>query len=202
MSLWIGIAAGLLLSSPVAFSIVKRSAATANPRLWFAIHVVGSGLGAVLALIHSGGNFDEPPALLLLLLAVLIGLGVWIRLANGSRFAMRMGARPLAFVTTDPERRSRLQALLAEKTLLLKTLDPGAREAEFSPLLGHWFTQPISAWRYLLLMEKERNLTGARTDAGILFSWSRRIHMALGALFVAGLIVHILVAIYRMDVFG
>lgn len=202
MSLWLGIAAGLLLLSPVAFSIAKRSSADANPRLWFAIHVGASGLGAILAILHSNGNFNSPPALLLLLLAIVIGLGTWIRLVCGTGFAACMGARPLAFAAVDPERRGQLRVLLAEKTELLKRLDSQAKEAEFSPLLAHWFAQPTTSWRYLRLMEKERNLIGARRDAGAVLSWSRRLHMVFGALFVVGLSVHVIVAVYRLSTGG
>ena len=199
---WIGIAAGVLLLSPVLFSLLKRSDASANPRTWFAIHVAASSLGAVLAVIHSGGRFGSPPALLLLLLAVVMALGAWIRLEQGSRFAARMGARPLAFTAPDPPRRDRLQSVLADKEALLEALDPQAREAEFSPLLSHWFSRPLLSLRYFRLMELERNLTGVRTDAGPVLSWSRRLHIALGALFVAGLLLHVAVALFRQGTGG
>lgn len=202
MTLWIGIAAGILLLTPMLFSFLKRSAASANPRSWFAYHVAASSLGAALALVHSGGHFGSPPALLLLLLVMVIALGVWIRWDQGSRFASRMGARPLAFASGNPSMREQLQAVLADKTALLSRLDPDAREAEFSPLPRHWLSSPVLAFRYFRLMELERNLTGVRADAGPVLSWSRRLHIALGTLFLVGLMVHVAVALYRLRVEG
>ena len=196
---WIGVAAALFLTAPALFSILKRSAARTDPRRWFAIHVAGSCIGAVLAIIHSGGNFGEPPALLLLLLLAIIGIGGWIRISQGSRFAGRMAARPYAFAGPDPSRRETLRALIEAKTGLLRSLDPGAPEAEFSPQLVHWLKSPAASLRYMMLVAREREIIGARADAGPVLYWSRWVHMGLGVIFLAGLIVHIVVAIWFPD---
>jgi hypothetical protein len=199
MLYWLGIAAGILLLSPVAFWFVKRSSLQANPRTWFAVHVAASSAGAVLAVVHTGGRFASPPALLVALLAAVIGLGAWILLTRGSRFAARMAARPAAFGMQDPIRRADLGDILDRKTALLADLDPAAREAEFSLLPSHWLRHPHLAFRYQLLSARERNLIGARRDAGFDLAWSRLAHMALGGLFVAGLAVHFVVATWFPD---
>ncbi len=196
--IWIGVAAAMCLLAPVAYSLLKRSAADVQPRLWFSIHVTGSLIGACLAIIHSGGQLLSPPGVLLVLLVATMILGGWIRLTGSTGFAHRMGARPNAFIARNSQNRQTLRELIDAKIDLLGRLEPAASEALFSPQLKHWLDKPLMSARYLRLMEKERQMSGARVDAGALVAWSRRIHMGLGALFVAGLAIHIGVALYRI----
>lgn len=196
--IWIGVAAAISLLAPVAYSLLKRSAADVQPRLWFSVHVIGSFIGACLAVIHSGDQFWSPPGVLLVLLGAIMVLGGWIRLSGGTGFAHRMGARPNAFLGRNVHSRQTLRKLIDDKIDLLDRLEPAASEALFSPQMKHWLDRPILSARYLRLMERERQLSGARRDAGAVTAWSRRVHMGLGALFVAGLAVHIGVALYRI----
>ncbi|MEX0343912.1 MAG: hypothetical protein AB3N20_03250 [Rhizobiaceae bacterium] len=196
--IWIGVAAAVCLLAPVAYTLLKRSAADVQPRLWFSVHVIGSLAGVCLAIIHSGGQLLSPPGALLVLLGATVILGGWIRLNGSTRFAHRMGARPNAFLGGGLQNRQTLRKLIDDKIELLGRLEPAANEALFSPQLKHWLDKPVLSARYLRLMEKERHVSGARSDAGAVTAWSRRIHMVLGALFVAGLAIHIGVALYRI----
>lgn len=196
---WAGVFSAVLLITPVVFSVLKRSAADTDPRKWFTLHVIASCLGAVLAVVHSGGNIGEPPTLLLMLLLAVMGIGAWIRLSQGTLFAGRMAARPKAFTSMDLSRREALRGLIDEKTRLLGLLDPQATEAEFSPQLEHWVRSPARSFHYLRLVGRERDIIGARADSGPRLYWSRWVHMALGSLFVAVLVLHIIVATWFSD---
>jgi hypothetical protein len=89
-----------------------------------------------------------------------------------------------------------IQTIINEKTALLKSLDPSAQEALFSPALKHWLGHPLLSARYQRLADKEAGLVGARQAAGKTLAWSRRIHMLAGALFYLGLIAHVIVVLF------
>lgn len=187
-----GVAGVLLLLVPAAFAFVKRSARTDNPRGWFNAHVVCSSLGAILIAVHSGGFLRRPPALLLLAIVALAGLGVWARTRGARRMAATFASKAPAFKAPGGATRERLRAIIGEKQRLLAQLDGDAREGVFSVTLAHLISAPRLALAYRKLEREESRLLGTRAAAGSAQAWWRPLHMALAWLFVAGVLVHVI----------
>ncbi len=185
-----GVAGALLLLVSMVFVVVKRSGRGELAPAWFIAHVVCSTLGTVLIVVHSAGYLRRPPALLLLALLGLIVLGVWARVRLSGRMAATFATKQRAFSPAGGDR-SALAAVIEQKRALLASLDPDAREATFSPTLGHWSRSPIASWQYTKLIRKENGIIGARASVGMEQAWWRPLHLALAYLFVLGLVIHV-----------
>lgn len=191
----IAVAGALLLLVSVIFLVAKRTG-RGSPRFWFVAHVVAATGGSVLVVIHAARAFDEAPALLLLALVGLMGLGVWARVHLANRMAGTFATKRGGFATADPELTDRLKNLIDEKRTLLARLDPNASEALFSVTLAHWLRRPGLAMAYQKLARTEERLVGARQSVGVAQAWWRPLHMALAGIFVAGLLTHIVVVTF------
>ncbi|MBI4081572.1 MAG: hypothetical protein HY423_03070 [Candidatus Lambdaproteobacteria bacterium] len=186
-----GVAGALLLLVPAAFSWAKRTGRGGSPRRWFLAHIGTGFLGVVLVAVHGAGRLGRPPALLYLALLGLIAVGVWARVRIARGMSATFGSRHPAFFTPRSAATERLRALLDEKRRLLARLDLGAREATFSPTLGHWLRRPRLSFAYARLAREESRLIGTRQAAPLAEAWWRRLHLALGVVFFAGLIAHV-----------
>lgn len=187
-----GVAGVVLLLVPVAFVIAKRSGASGNPVAWFNAHIWCSSLGAVLIAVHSGGFLRRPPALLLLAILGLAALGIWARVRGSRRMAATFASKAPAFRVPDARTRERLAALIAEKRRLLAELDPDAQEGVFSVTLAHLLTSPRRARAYQRLAREEARLLGTREAVGFSQGWWRPLHLTLAALFVLGVVIHVI----------
>lgn len=187
-----GVAGALLLLVSVVFVFVKRTGGGRAAPAWFIAHVVCSTLGTVLVVIHSAGYLRRPPALLFLALLALIMLGVRARLRLSRRMAATFATKQRAFFRSIPVDRDEIARVIAQKRALLANLDAQAREATFSPTLAHWMREPLATWRYARLAREEARLIGARASVGAEQAWWRPLHLALAAVFVIGLIVHVI----------
>ncbi|MFT6582728.1 MAG: hypothetical protein ACKVKG_09665 [Alphaproteobacteria bacterium] len=189
------VAGASLLMVSVLFLLAKRGG-RGSPRLWFIAHVIAALAGFVLVVIHAAGAFLEPPALLLLALIGLMGLGVWARMSLSKRMASTFATKRGGFTPLDEKATARLRDLIAEKEAVLAKLDPTASEALFSVTLAHWFKRPGLAWAYHKLAQTEQRLIGARQSVGAAQAWWRPIHMALAGLFITGLLSHIVIVTF------
>ncbi|MDA0983792.1 MAG: hypothetical protein O3A06_12360 [Proteobacteria bacterium] len=188
----VGVAGALLLLVSLVFVLVKRSGRGTAIPAWFIAHVVCGTVGTVLVVVHSAGYLRQPPALLFLVLLALILLGLHARVRLSSRMAATFATKQRAFAPAGEVDRSRLARVIEEKRALLTAIDPQAREATFSPTLAHWLKTPRAAWRYARLAREESRLIGARASVGAEQAWWRPLHLALAAIFVFGLVVHVI----------
>lgn len=186
-----GVAGSMLMLAPLAFTIAKRSGLGARPPAWFAAHVVLTCIGLVLLLVHSGLHLGRAPALLVAAGAFLVVQGAWARTRLPRRIAAVFGTRHEAFVAPDAGLASRLRAIIDEKHALLARLAPDAHEATFSPRAVHCLAHPVLTRRYRRLAREEMRTIGQRGRLPApLVRW-RALHMAVAALFVLGLVVHV-----------
>lgn len=187
-----GVTGGLLMLTPLAFSLAKRCGWSARPPLWFAAHVVLGSLGMVLIVVHSGLHLTRAPALLLAAAGFLILQGTWARIHLPRRIAGIFGTRHHAFFTPDPSAKHRLERIIDEKRALLIRLAPGASEAIFSPLPGHWMSHPLLTLRYMGLQREEAGVIGQRRRLSPLVAYWRGVHMTVALLFTIGLVIHVI----------
>ncbi len=185
------VGAALLLVSMV-FVLVKRTGRGGPPPTWMMAHVVAGLLGGVLVAVHSAGRLRQPPALLFLALLGLVALGVWARVRLSRRMAATFATKPGSFAAPPREARARLAEIIAAKQRLLARLDAAASEAVFSPTLAHWLSRPVLCWAYMRLVREESRLIGTRRAVGFVQAHWRQAHLALGYLFVAGLLAHVI----------
>lgn len=189
----------LLLLTPLAFVIMKRSGFAQNPPAWFIAHVLATALGCCLIFIHAAaGNWLSPPGLVLLLMVLLILQGSLLRAYISRGFSLLFARSSLATGFDRPENidKAALQQIIDRKTRLLQRLDADADEALFSPALKHWLRQPLKSYRYYALARQEAAMVGARAGAGFELGWSRRIHMIAALGFYLGLIAHVVVVLF------
>lgn len=184
-----------LLLVSVLFLFAKRTG-RGSPRIWFIAHVISALVGFVLVVFHAAGSFNEAPALLLLALIGLMGLGVWARMSLSKRMAGTFATKRGGFLPMDAAKTETLRALIDEKTALLARLDPGASEALFSVTLAHWRRRPGLAFAYHRLARREQSLIGARRSVGAAQAWWRSLHMALALVFIVGLASHIVLVTF------
>ena len=192
-------AGALLLLAPLLFVIMKRSGLGKSPPAWFVGHVLATLLGGCLIIVHvSAGNWISPPGLVLLLLVLLILQGSLLRVvfARGFSLLFARTSRPSGFAAPSGLDKEALQKLIDAKGALLRSLDPAADEALFSPALKHWLRRPLASLRYQWLAEHEARLVGARASAGRGLRWSRRLHLLAALLFYVGLLAHIVVVLF------
>ena len=159
----------------------------------FRLHVAMASLGAGLVMAHGLANVGRPPALLLLLLAALVALGVWSRTGGARLSAGTFGNKRDGFLKPDPDRRARLAAVIDAKRALLSEIDKDADEATFSPVARHWRSKPFATLRYQKLAAEEEALTGARAAISPAQARWRLLHRLLAWAFVAGLFAHIVI---------
>lgn len=186
-----GVAGAVLALVPFAFSLAKRSGASADPPLWFALHAVGASAGVALLFVHSGFNFGRPPTLVLVCAVALVLQGAWARAVLARDVADTFGTKHHAFRPPGDAERERLAHLITAKTTLLERLAPGQSEALFSPTLGHWLRKPVATWRYTRLAQAEMKLIGQRRQVSAAQAWWRATHIALAFFFLVGLAVHV-----------
>lgn len=181
----------VLLLVPVAFSLVKRSGHAHRTPAWFSAHVLASAAGAVLVTAHAAaGSLLSPPGLVWLALLALLAQGLAARILLSRRLSALFASRIDSFREADTGLRERLRAVIEAKRALLPALDPQADEALFSPDLRHALRHPWLTWRYTRLAAQEARLVGRR-EAGLVLAFWRRTHIALAALFVAGVLAHV-----------
>ena len=187
--------AGLLLV-PLAFAIAKRSGRAQAGAGWVSLHALSALAGTVLVVIHTAGQWTEPPALLLLALVGLMVLGVWARSRGAVHMANTFGTKPTGFALPRTDLREQLVSILSRKRAVLAQIDPGADEARFSPRAAHWCRHPQLVWRYTTLARNEATLIGNRRSVGFAQAWWRPLHLALAAAFMAGLGLHVIVVTF------
>jgi hypothetical protein len=187
-----GVAGAALLLVSMVFVLVKRTGRGGSPPAWFVAHVVAASVGTVLVVIHSVGYLRRPPALLFLALLGLILLGVWGRVWLSRRMAGTFGTKHAHFAALGEDRRAALRDVIAEKTALLRSLDPAATEGTFSVTLGHWLRHPRLSARYAALVRRENALMGTRAMVSPQQGYWRAAHLALAYTFVAGLFIHVI----------
>ena len=188
-----------LLLAPLFFSILKRCGYSESPPFWFVTHVFGATLGAGLILLHAaGGDWLSPPGLVLFLMLFLLLQGTLLRTTVSRSFAYLFAdkSRAAGFIAPASLDKAELAEIITKKTELLQLLDSDASEALFSPTLAHWLKHPKKSLRYQSLITREVRMIGARTSAGAIRSWSRRIHMIAAILFYGGLLAHTVVVLF------
>ncbi|MCW4149217.1 hypothetical protein OM427_06695 [Halomonas sp. 18H] len=186
----------LLLMTPLLFSLTKRSSLSASPPFWFAAHVLASMAGFVFVSLHvAAGRLLSMPGILYVLLLFLIYQGIVARVFLSRQFSRQFGSREASFTLTTTTRHE-LAGIIAAKTHLLKSLDPQADEALFSPNLKHAAAHPLLTLNYARLAARESRLVGARRRAGRALSLWRRLHILVALLFVFGIVVHVLTVIF------
>lgn len=184
-------AGGLLLMTPLLFSLAKRSSLSVSPPRWFAAHVFASMAGFIFISLHvAAGHLFSMPGVLYLLLCFLIFQGIVARVFLSRQFSRQFGSREASFTITHSARRE-LADVIASKTCLLARLEPQASEALFSPNLRHAMNHPLLTLRYARLVSKESRLVGARRRAGRPLSMWRRLHIFAALLFLSGIIIHV-----------
>lgn len=186
----------LLLLIPLAFTIAKRGGRAASPTHWFAAHVSASILGIVFVAMHAAGRMGRPPFLMLLALLLLALTGAVARMRLSRNMAATLGTKRAPFRAHDPGVQARLRTLIAEKTELLRKLDPAAKEATFSVTLPHIARSPRQSLAYMRLAREESRLLGARGSVGAPQAWWRPLHIVTAALFLAGLVTHVVVVTF------
>ncbi len=193
------IAGSLLLLGPAIFTVIKRGRSSMSPPLWFVIHVLSAWTGCFFIAIHvASGDWFSPPGLVLLFLVFLIIQGSLMRIliTRGYSQLFARNTREGGFSVGNRPDRERLQRLIDEKSKLLTRIDPEAREAVFSPTLGHWLRHPLRSLQYQQLAEVEAILVGARASAPFTVRWARRWHLFVAAMFFVGLLVHIITVLF------
>ncbi|HMM54271.1 MAG TPA: hypothetical protein PKC23_04535 [Candidatus Desulfobacillus sp.] len=185
-----GVAGFALLLVPMFYSLYKRTGG-GSPRSGFNAHVLCSLAGLALIAVHSGGYLRRPPALLLLALLAIVILGVWARLRGSRRMSATFGRKAPGFAAPDPAVRQQLRELIGQKRALLARLAPDADEATFSVNLPHFLRSPRLALRYRRLARQEARLLGVRAAVPPTQAWWRPLHMALGWIFLFGVLVHV-----------
>lgn len=195
----LGITGGLLLLSPLLFSLMKRLAHAASPPTWFVVHVIASGVGLVLVAGHvAGGQWWSPPALLFAAALFLVVQGSLARAYLGQHLSELFAASTGSLNHGEMPRidRAALATIISTKRELLKRLSPADNEGTFKVTLSHWFRHPVLSWRYSTLAREEQHLVGARQRAGRLLTLWRPLHMLVAFGFLAGLLVHVVVVLF------
>lgn len=168
----------------------------ADGRTGFRRHVLLACAGLVPIAAHTTAALDHPPALLLLTLLALGGLGVWARLRGARALAGVFGSRTAGFAGPDAALRAGLESMVARKREVLARLDPQADEAVFALSPASWRAHPLLAWRYQRLVNEEHALLAAARGTPPALSRWRWLHQCLALAFVVGLAVHVLLVTF------
>ncbi len=192
------IAGSILLVVPLAFALAKRSGLSRSPPSWFVAHVLSSTLGVILICAHAaGGTYQSPAVALLALLLTMFVQGFYLRLVVAKRLSGAFSTRVQAFAPKTHDRRAMLSDLIRQKRALLVRLDADADEALFSPTLFHWLRHPRLTGRYQRLANAEASIVRMHETAiAAPNARARYIHIALAALFAAGLLMHVILVTF------
>ena len=189
----------VLLLAPFLFVVMKRSGRAESPPAWFIAHVVATALGSLLIFIHvKSGNWLTPPGIVLALLLFLLLQGSLMRvvLARGFSLLFARSSAARGFSAPSGLDKQELQKIIDDKSSLLARLDAEANEARFSPALKHWLQHPWLSLQYQRLADREAAMVGARSGAGAVLAWSRRLHMFAALAFYLGLVTHIIIVLF------
>jgi hypothetical protein len=129
-------------------------------------------------------------------LAGLVASGTHARLRTARDMASTLGSKQAAFAPPDPALQKQLRRIIGEKSEILAQLEPEASEATFSVTLRHWLRRPRLASRYASLARREAALIDTRGSVGLAQAWWRPLHLALAALFLLALIIHVVTATF------
>ncbi|MCY3983927.1 MAG: hypothetical protein OXE85_08435 [Roseovarius sp.] len=187
--------AGLMIV-PYAFSIGKRGGALSSPRGWLFAHAVCGFWGFALLVVHSTGNLDQLPALLMILGLFVLLQGSWSRIVVARKISATFGSRPEAFLHRLPVDRIALREIIGEKIALLEKLEPSASEALFSPTLWHWIRAPRLTRSYVSLCRREREIVSAHFTVNPVLRFWRVVHMSAAYLLLAGMVLHIVLVTF------
>jgi len=200
----LGIAAGALMLVSVLYLPLRRSdvAATAKPRAAL-LHTLVGTLGVALAIAHSRAWLTEPPALVLLAALGLLATGLYGRVVSPRRLGEAFGraAAPYAPAPGNPGPPPPVRDLVETKRRLLAVLAPEAEEGRFVLRTRHWSRHPLRAVRYHRLVRAERRhlatlAASAAGQVGLLERGWRRVHLILSALFLVGLLAHVVTTLF------
>jgi hypothetical protein len=188
-----GVVGALLLMVSVLFVAVKRGGGGDRAPVYYIAHVLCACAGAVLVVVHGTGNLTRPPALLYLAILGLMALGIWARVRLSRQMSATFSQKHKNFSAQGPKLdKTKLQALINQKQVLLGILDPSAKEGTFSLLPNHWRSKPVASWRYAKLVAEENKLMGTRQAVPVGQGYWWLGHRALAALFVLGVAIHII----------
>ena len=200
----LGIAAALILLSTLCYVPLRRSdgGRWGKPAVQ-ALHSFAGTLGAMLAIMHSQAALREWSTLVLLAVVGLLATGIYGRVVAPLRVGATFGRGAIPYATAARPRTGTTASdrLLAEKRRLLRTIASGAREGEFVLRWRHWTRSPRKAWRYHRLTISERrvlarNPLGASAEISALERLWRRVHLGLAALFIVGLLAHVVTTVF------
>ena len=186
----------LLLLVPYLFSLGKRSGASRAPNTLFVWHVGSAVAGLFLVMLHALASISGPPLILVIILFALVISGFIGRVSMAPCMATTFGSKPAPFLPPDPGLKSRLEEIIRLKTDLLSELHPGASESLFSVTLRHWLRSPRRSWAYARLAREESSLIGTRRSVSGMQAWWRPLHLGLAWVFLVGLMVHIVLALF------
>lgn len=184
----------ILLLGATTTAVAKRVRGAAKSG--FRNHIWCSCAGFILVCTHTAGALLSPPAILLVCLLGLAGIGVWARVPGAQQMAHTFGTKTAAFSRVSETTRQRLRDLLDRKRALLQRLDATADEALFSLTPRHWLLSPLMALGYSRLVRAERNLLGTDQSVAWRQAYWRRVHQLLVVLFLAGLLVHVVLVTF------
>ena len=188
-----GVLGALLLLVSVLFVAVKRGGGGDRAPSYYIAHVICACAGAVLVAVHGTGNLTRPPALLYLAILGLMALGIWARVRLSRQISATFSQKHKNFSAEGPKLdKTRLQALIDQKQILLSALDSNANEGTFSLRPEHWRSKPIVSWRYAKLVAEENLLMGTREAVPVAQGYWWLAHRALAVLFVLGVVIHII----------
>ncbi|MFQ5896015.1 MAG: hypothetical protein ACE5JJ_09425, partial [Nitrospinota bacterium] len=89
-----------------------------------------------------------------------------------------------------------LAEVISAKGALLSRLAPGAEEGLFSLRVEHWLRRPLLSFYYWRLVRRERALVGIAATAPLIQGSWRAAHLALVALFLLGLLGHVVTTMF------
>lgn len=201
----LGILAALLLLSTLRYVYIRRGdVSRRNKPRSQAFHSVAGILGAALAVMHSQAAMREWSALVLLAALGLLATGIYGRLVSPRRVGREFGRDAIAYfpIAYDASLQSNLASILTEKqTLLDKWDDAAVQERTFVPRVSHWLEHPLDCLRYQRLAALESRLLRrasmeAHPSQHLPERWWRRLHLHLAALFVVGLLAHLITVLF------
>jgi len=200
----LGIGAALILLATLYYLPVRRSDSGrwSKPAAQTLHSLVGT-LGATLAILHSQLALREWSTLVLLAIIGLLATGLYGRVIAPQRVGSAFGRSAIPYTTaTQPNAASTSTSDLVDaKRRVLKSLNAEAREGEFVLRWHHWTHHPRIALRYhrLAIAERRtlaRNPLSASAEISPLERLWRRLHLVLAALFIVGLLAHVLTTVF------
>jgi hypothetical protein len=186
----------VLLLSPFAFSLGKRTGLSLVPNRLYVVHVIASTVGMFFVAVHAVASLQGPPLFMLICLALLIVTGLVGRVRLSAPMAATFGSKSAAFSSVSPHVKDEIRDIIRRKEVLLQRLDPQAREALFSVTPGHWLRAPGLSLAYQRLALKEAKLTGQRASVPPVQAYWRLFHIVLAWAFLIALVAHVVVVTF------